>query len=125
VGFAFLPGDGLVGIDLDGMIDPDTGEVSARARNIIRACASYTEFSPSGKGVHIITHGATDTFKSNEVGVEVFCGRQYFTFTGHRYPGTPDTVEALPEKVLKRLKATVETGKKKSDGRPSTAPAPA
>lgn len=125
VGFAFLPGDNLIGVDLDGMINPETGEVSDRARNIIAACASYTEYSPSGKGVHIICSGETETFKSNEVGVEVFQGRQYFTFTGNRYPDTPHEVNALPAKVLKRLKATVESGKKRADGKPSTAPPPA
>lgn len=124
VGFAFLPGDGLIGIDLDGMIDVDTGDISLRGQNIISASASYTEFSPSGKGVHIICTGETSTFKSNEVGVEVFCGRQYFTFTGRLYPGAPNTVNPLPDKVLKRLKATVDSGKKRSDGKPSTAPPP-
>ena len=125
VGFAFLPGDGLIGVDLDGMIDPESGEISERGLNIISACASYTEFSPSGKGVHIICSGETETFKSNEVGVEVFCGRQFFTFTGRRYPGTPDEVQPLPDKVLARLKATVDSGKKRAqDGKPSTAPAP-
>ncbi|HQS81549.1 MAG TPA: DUF3987 domain-containing protein [Thiobacillus sp.] len=126
VGMALLPGDGLVGIDLDAMIDPDTGEMCERGGAIIAACGSYTEFSPSGKGVHIICSGTTDTFKSNEIGVEVFCGRQYFTFTGHRYPATPGTVNPLPEKVLKRLKATVDGGRKRAvDNKPATAPTPA
>jgi putative DNA primase/helicase len=126
VGLGLLPGDGLIGIDLDGMIDPDTGEISERGSTIIAACNSYTEFSPSGTGVHIICSGTTETFKSNEVGVEVFCGRQFFTFTGHRYSGTPPAINPLPAPVLKRLKATVDSGKKRAaDGRPSTAPAPA
>lgn len=126
VGFAFLPGDGLIGVDLDGMFDPATGLMTERGAAIIVGCDSYTEFSPSGKGVHIICSGETETFKSNEVGVEVFCGRQFFTFTGKRYPGTAAEVNALPAKVLKRLKATVESGKKRAaTGKPSTAPAPA
>ncbi|MDP1925753.1 MAG: VapE family protein [Thiobacillus sp.] len=125
VGFAFLPGDGLIGVDLDGMIDAD-GVMNERARNIIAACASYTELSPSGKGVHIICAGDTKSFKSNEVGVEVFCGRQYFTFTGHHYSGTPATVEAMPATALNRLRATVESGKKKPTATaPANAPAPA
>jgi putative DNA primase/helicase len=124
VGFAFLPGDGLIGVDLDGMVDA-AGVMSARGASIIEACASYTEWSPSGKGVHIICSGETTTFKSNEVGVEVFCGRQFFTFTGRRYPGTPDTVNAISAPTLGRLKATVDSGKKRAaDGAPSTAPAP-
>lgn len=126
VGFAFLPGDGLIGVDLDGMFDPATGMMTERGAAIVASCDSYTEFSPSGKGVHIICSGETETFKSNEVGVEVFCGRQFFTFTGKRYPATPGEVNPLPDKVLKRLKATVESGKKRAaTGKPSTAPAPA
>lgn len=125
VGFAFLPDDGLIGVDLDGMIDNETGEISPRGKNIIDACASYTELSPSGKGVHIICAGETKTFKSNEVGVEVFCSAQYFTFTGRHYPGTPETVNPMPKKVLKRLQATVASGRKRAgDGKPSTAPPP-
>jgi primase-polymerase (primpol)-like protein len=72
IGFAFLPGDGLIGIDIDGAIDLETGEMSQRAQGIIKACASYTELSPSGKGVHIVVEGETKSFKSNDIGLEVF-----------------------------------------------------
>lgn len=111
VGFAFLPGDGLVGIDLDGMIDPETGEVSARCAAIVEACASYTELSPSGKGVHIICRGEAETTKSNAIGVEVFAGRQYFTFTGRRWPGSPAEVEDLDAAVVRRLASTVRAAR--------------
>lgn len=118
VGFAFLPGDGLVGIDLDGMIDPVSGEVSPRCSAIIEACASYTEFSPSGKGVHIICRGDATTTKSNRIGVEVFAGRQYFTFTGKRWPGSPFEVAELDDAVVRRLSATVRAAR---GGQPSGA----
>lgn len=81
LGFAFLPGDGLIGIDVDRAIDQDTGEMAAHCRDIITNCGSYTELSPSGTGVHVICTGTTETFKDNDVGVEVFCGRQFFTVT--------------------------------------------
>lgn len=122
IGFAFLPGDGLIGIDLDNMIDANTGEICDRGRGIIEACASYTELSPSGRGVHIICSGETETFKSNAVGIEVFCGRQYFTFTGRHYAGTPAEVQPIAPEVLRRLRATVEqaraAGEKSSAARP-------
>lgn len=108
IGFAFLPGDGLIGIDLDGMIDAETGEVAARLANIVAAVASYTEYSPSGKGVHLICAGESETFKSNKEGVEVFCGRQYFTFTARRWPGAPEAVRPIDAAVLKRLRLTVK-----------------
>jgi putative DNA primase/helicase len=111
VGFAFLPGDDLIGIDIDNAIDTGTGEISERARSIIEACSSYTEYSPSRRGVHIIVAGQSDTFKSNDIGLEVFAGRQFFTFTGDRYSGTPEQVRAIDEAILRRLRATVEQAK--------------
>ena len=42
VGFAFLPDDGLVGIDIDGAIDAASGEVASRCMEIVRSCDSFT-----------------------------------------------------------------------------------
>lgn len=123
IGFAFLPGDGLIGIDIDGAIDTATGEIAERAANIIQACASYTEYSPSGRGVHIIVAGETETFKSNAIGLEVFCGRQFFTVTGVPYPGAPPDVRPIDEKVLARLKRTVDAAKGRTRSSPAPAPA--
>lgn len=125
IGFAFLPCDGLIGIDIDGAINPETGDVTDRLKNIIQAVNSYTEYSPSGKGVHIIVQGETITNKSNEIGLEVFCGRQYFTFTGNHWPGTPTTVEQIAPAVLARLHATVDAAKGKAKAsRATNTPAP-
>jgi putative DNA primase/helicase len=123
IGFAFLPGDGLIGIDLDKVIDED-GVMSERAVKIIKACGSYTEYSPSKKGVHVFVAGETGTFKNNEVGVEVFCGRQFFTFTGDQMSGTPDEIRPVDDLTLRRLRATVRGGKKKREtaARASAAP---
>jgi hypothetical protein len=131
VGFAFLPGDGLIGIDIDGAIDLESGEIAERARSIIEACSSYTEYSPSRRGVHIIVAGESETFKSNAIGLEVFCGRQFFTFTGERYSDTPEEVQQIDAGVLRRLRATVEEAKgrgggglKAVNGAPAAAPGP-
>ncbi|MGC4075435.1 MAG: VapE family protein [Rubrivivax sp.] len=119
IGFAFLPGDGLIGIDIDGAIDAD-GVVAERCQRIIDACASYTEFSPSGRGVHIIVEGTSETFKDNSIGLEVFCGRQYFTCTGRRWPGAPEEVAPIAADVLRRLKATVAQARKAKGGAAAT-----
>ncbi len=113
VGFAFLPGDGLIGIDLDGMIDPESGEVSERCQAIIDACASYTEYSPSGKGVHVFCtlSDPVDSFKSNKVGIECFCGAQFFTFTGKPWPGASLALAEMPPATLRRLQKTVAEAK--------------
>ena len=136
IGFAFLPGDGLIGIDLDGMIDPDTGEVSERMQTIVDSCASYAELSPSGLGVHVIcalppeleqawvAAGRRLAFKSNRIGVEVFSGRQFFTWTGRALPSSPPAVAPISEAVLRRLYATVEGARASSSAVPATSPAP-
>lgn len=125
LGFAFLPNDGLIGIDLDGMIDPESGELNARCQSIIDACDSYTELSPSGKGVHIfcnIEHvEGLASFKSNKIGVECFVGAQFFTFTGRWWSDSPKVVNDIHPKTLARLKATVDAAKKK-DSPPSAEP---
>ena len=76
-----LPDDGLIGIDLDGMLVD--GVPNDRCAAIIAACGSYTEVSPSGTGVHIFALRehveGLRSFKSNAAGVEVFVGAQFFT----------------------------------------------
>src|ERR1039458_7791360 len=54
IGFAFAKGDQLCGIDLDNVRNPATAELLPMAREIVRRVASYTEVSPSGRGLHII-----------------------------------------------------------------------
>ena len=52
VGFVFAPP--FCGIDLDNVINPDTGEIHPDALDIVETMDSYTERSPSGTGLHII-----------------------------------------------------------------------
>lgn len=123
VGFAFLKADGLVGIDLDDLVDADTGEIREHHAAIIKACSSYTERSPSGKGLHIICAGLTDSFKHDSVGVEVYSGDRYFTCTGLRYEDTPADVRPLEPYALEYLRAVVQRAK--DQARQATEPAPA
>lgn len=120
VGFAFLPGDGLIGIDLDA--------VCADKHAAIRdACQTFTEASPSGTGIHIIGLGECETFKSNDVGVEVFCGRQFFTVTGNHDPASPLELRQIPADTLVKLRRTVDKAKEaaraaKEAAKPATPP---
>lgn len=123
LGFAFLPGDGLIGIDIDGALGDDVDPArKERALKIISACSSYTEFSPSGQGVHIIVKGQTQTFKSNELGIEVFCGRQFFTMSGNPYPGSANTVEQISQDNLDRLRRTVKQTAEQAPTKPMPQP---
>lgn len=56
IGFVFSSNDDLVGIDLDSCFDDD-GNLKPEAQNAVNLLDSYTEKSPSGKGLHIICRG--------------------------------------------------------------------
>jgi putative DNA primase/helicase len=53
-GFVFARELGLVGIDLDRCGDRITGHIEPWALDILRAMRTYAEWSPSGRGIHII-----------------------------------------------------------------------
>jgi putative DNA primase/helicase len=125
VGFAFLPDDGLIGIDIDGAIDQGTGEVSQRCLGIIGACNTFTEYSPSGGGVHIIGYGKTGNAKSNDIGVEMFCGSQYFTVTGRPWPNAPKELQPITGFAIDGLHAMVVTAKEAHRAAAAKAKAPA
>ena len=91
VGFVFA-GDGIVGVDLDGARDPKTGVLAEWAREIVDRLGSFTEVSPSGKGVHIFLHGKIPGARRRKGPVEVYEKDRYFTFTGRIVPGAPMTI---------------------------------
>jgi hypothetical protein len=129
IGFAFLKGDGLIGIDLDNVTDGD-GVIAEGAVEIIKRCASFTEYSPSGKGVHIYVAGESRTNKFDGIGVELFCGSQFFTVTGKHYVGTPDEVREISAETLTWLHAMIDGAKEaakksKASPRPSSPAKPA
>lgn len=98
VGFVFAEGGGLTGIDLDECID-ETGVMAPEAQEIVDAFSSYTEVSPSGRGVKIFIQGTKPTgfgcrskaiegFKETEV----YDHARFFTVTSRQWPGSPSSV---------------------------------
>ncbi len=88
IGFVFTKEDEFVGIDLDNCVD-EKGEISEFATMVIDKLDSYTEFSPSGKGVHIIIKGSLPSSfdkgkKNSELGIEIYTQKRFFTFTGSK-----------------------------------------
>lgn len=80
IGFVFTDKDEYCGVDLDDVL----GDVEAFARQqkIHAELNSYSELSPSGKGLHIIVkakvaHGRKRSF------VEIYSSGRFFTFTGN------------------------------------------
>jgi putative DNA primase/helicase len=68
--------------------DPETGEIAEWAWRIIETINSYTEVSPSGKGIHIIVYGskpesAKSRFLLEGHEIEVYDQNQYITYSGY------------------------------------------
>ncbi|MBN2291802.1 MAG: AAA family ATPase [Pirellulales bacterium] len=106
VGFVFSYYDPYAGIDLDGCRDPETGKIDEWAMEVIQKLDTYTEVSPSGSGFKCFVKGnlpfdAGTGKKKNldyppkggkdSAGIEVYDKGRYFTLTGRRLDGFPDT----------------------------------
>lgn len=109
-GIGIMLANGLVGIDLDHVIDPATGEVSPWASWVIAELASYTEATPSGEGFHVLGWGTwpgprhkTSVQQRGTVAeaIEGYSTARFFTFTGAHTDGTPS--------VLNDVTATAKT----------------
>lgn len=96
IGFEFATGGGIVGIDLDHVVNPETGEVQSWALEIVRRMNSYTEYSPSGTGLHIFVRGDIPSSgrkktlnKGTGEAVEMYKEKRYFTVTGRTFLPVP------------------------------------
>ena len=91
VGFVLSREDPFVGIDLDHVIDA-TGAVHPEALRIVGAINSYTERSPSGRGLRIIARGTLpDGWRNTKkyvIEIEMYDSARFLTITGHRFEGT-------------------------------------
>ena len=89
IGFVFTAEDDLCGVDLDGCLDPETGEIEPWAWEIIEELDSYTEISPSGTGVHVLVRGKLPEGRNRKGRFEAYDRGRYFTVTGKHLAGTP------------------------------------
>jgi hypothetical protein len=123
VGFVFTPEDDLCGVDLDGCLDPETGEMEPWAREVIEELDSYTEISPSGTGVHILVRGDLPKGRNRKGRFEAYDRGRYFTVTGKHLSGTPQSIESRQEElraVVRRVFGEPSTNY--GHGAPVTAP---
>lgn len=90
LGFVFTADDPYVGIDLDNCAD--MLGIEKWAWNIIEQIGSYAEYSPSRKGVHIITKGTLPNGNVRRGNVEMYECDRFFTVTGRQVPFTPSEV---------------------------------
>ena len=88
IGFEFA--NGYAGIDLDNIFLAE-GILKPFAEEVVRLMDSYTEYSPSGKGLHILfklnvsLSGFGSRRRNDELGIEMYDSGRYFTVTGNVY----------------------------------------
>lgn len=104
VGFVFSDRDPYAGVDLDDCVDG--GRLHPAAAAIVLRLGSYTEVSPSGRGVKTIVRASLNGFPRNRTGgtgwggeFEVYDRARFFTLTGRGLRGGPSAIEPRQQQL--------------------------
>lgn len=98
VGLVFSAKDHLCGIDLDDCVNGE-GDLTAEARRIVDRLKTYTEVSPSGRGLKLFLRGRLPAGRRRKGKVEMYDSGRYFTVTGRHLAGTPAAVEERQQEL--------------------------
>jgi hypothetical protein len=103
VGFATLEKWGVVAVDIDNCVED--GKIHADLQPLLGQ--TYSEFSPSGKGLRLFYAGNLGNGKDlmGDYGVELFSTKGFVTFTGNVVPGCEllgleNTVAAVSSELI-------------------------
>lgn len=96
---AIAAGNRLTAVDLDHCID-DHGTIAPWARAIIDRLNTYTERSPSGRGIHMLLW-ADRLPPGGRKGrhIEIYDAGRYVTLTGHSIVGTPMALQERTDMI--------------------------
>jgi hypothetical protein len=84
----------LTCVDLDQALDESGRATSDVIANIVEYCNSWTEISPSGRGLHVFGYGKLPrAIKTSDGRLEVYGRDRYMCVTGHRWTPTTDLVD--------------------------------
>jgi hypothetical protein len=98
-----LYGDGVIGVDLDDCRDPATRRISEWAADLIRRLNTYTEISPSGKGLRLFLRGSLPSYGRKKGQIEVYDNHKFMTVTGRMLVGDGVSfhIEDRPDELRK------------------------
>lgn len=106
IGFVFTNTNDLIGIDVDNCIK--NGQLNEFHKALIMGLKSYSEFSPSGNGFHVIIKGKLDPSwgnkandKVNGIGYEIYEQERFFTFTANPIINDYKIINTVGENELK------------------------
>lgn len=94
------PRPSLVGIDLDHCID-DADNLTPEAKEIVETLNSYSEITPSGRGLRVFVKGELPDGARRKGPIEIYDDLRYLTLTGNHLEETPKTVEARQDELIR------------------------
>ncbi len=106
IGYCMTGPHGLVGTDMDGCVNAD-GSIEPWAQEVVAALGSYTELSPSGRGLRIFSLGEVpEDWTNHDIGIEVYAGHEprFLTVTGEAL-ADHTALRAAPAEALAALSA--------------------
>lgn len=120
---------GLMGVDLDNVII--NGQLIPEAEEIVKAANTYTEYSPSGTGLHLLMYGemptnpnggqdhrtAHTTASGHTWEAEMYDQGRFFTVTGKPY-GTPQAIAHNPEGINRIYCGYIQKPQKAQEKKP-------
>jgi Protein of unknown function (DUF3987) len=114
VGFA-MGGSPYAGADLDKCID-DAGVVAEWAMEIVRRLNSYTEITPSGRGLRVWVRGKLPPGRRRKGQIELYDSGRYFTVSGNHLEGTPTAIAERTPELAELHAETFPAGRPKARG---------
>ena len=79
------------------IVNPESGEIQEWALEIINEIKSYTEYSVSGSGVHMIVKGKLPGNRNRTGNIEMYDAKRFFVVTGNRIGDFSEVMERHAE----------------------------
>jgi putative DNA primase/helicase len=120
VGFVLTPEVGITAFDFDHCLRED-GTCAPDVWELVRILDSYTEVTPSGRGLRVLCYGKLPDGRRRRGSLEMYCDSRFVTVTGRHMAGTPQTIE-FRQAEIERVHRMVFGDENE---KPAPAPAPA
>lgn len=101
LGFVLTRHDPFVGIDVDDCVED--GEIVESAQELMQRLVSYTEFSPSTRGLRILISCPDYPQNVRTAHLEVYSHSRFLTLTGHHVVGSPTTIASVQKEEIAAL----------------------
>jgi len=107
IGFMFQPP--YVGVDIDHCVKD--GVIAPYALDILNVLNSYSEYSPSGTGIHILCKGEiARACKISKIGLEIYTKGRFFTVTSNRLENYPAEINNCTDSLKTIFSRFVDKG---------------